>query len=149
MKINIKQSDCRFIVKPEDRIVICKLDRLNGRPLKRCVSEFARDCTESSNMTFYLFSYKADSVEMPKSFTGIARCSTEDEWDEEKGKKIAFLRVKEKFYTSLFKRANTYIKYCDQAADMLSERFNELGKVASDNLKALRDEVLPEEGEEE
>ena len=85
MKINVKQSDCRFIVKPEDRIVICRLDRLNGHPLKRCVSEFARDCTEGSNVTFYLFGSKADSVEMPKSFTGIARCSVDDEWDEEKG----------------------------------------------------------------
>lgn len=148
MKINVKQSDCRFIVKPEDRIVICRLDRLNGHPLKRCVSEFARDCTESSNVTFYLFGSKADSVEMPKSFTGIARCSVDDEWDEEKGKKIAFLRVKEKFYTSLFKRANTYIKYCDQATDMLSEHFNELGRAVSDNLKALRDEVLPGKEEE-
>ena len=55
--------------------------------------------------------------------------------------------MKEKFYTSLFKRANTYIKYCDQVTDMLSEHFNELGRAVSDNLKALRDEVLPEEEE--
>ena len=147
MKINVKQSDCKFIVKPEDRIVICKLDSVNGASLQRLVERFAHACGDTMKVAPYIYGAKADTLDMPDSFTGIARCSEQDEWDEEKGKKIAFFRVKNKFYNSFFKRANKLIEYIDAFADTLAENFDTLGESVDDNLERLR-EYIGEDTEE-
>ena len=145
MKVSIKQSDCKFIVKPEDRIVICKIDSLNGGQLRDAVLDFAMDISEMKKMTPYIYGVKRDVLEMPASFTGIARCSEEDEWDEEKGKKLAFYRAKNKFYNSFFKRANMLVNNLDELADLLAESFEALGDNVDDNLDKLSDYFSDEE----
>ena len=145
MKVSIKQSDCKFIVKPENRIVICKIDSLNEKRLRDVVLDFAADISEMKKMLPYIYGAKRDALEMPASFTGIARCSEEDEWDEEKGKKLAFYRAKNKFYNSFFKRANMLVNNLDELADLLAENFNALGDSVDDNLAKLSDFLDDEE----
>ena len=145
MKVSIKQSDCKFIVKPENRVVICKIDSLNNKQLRDVVLDFATDISQMKKMTPYVYGVKRDILEMPASFTGIARCSEEDEWDEGKGKKLAFYRAKNKFYNSFFKRANMLVNQLDELADLLAENFNALGDSVDDNLAKLSDYLDDEE----
>ena len=94
MKINIKPSDCRFIINSDKRKVICILEG---------TEDVVIDFTDPGLL--WLFSAKERmDLRMPNRFDGVATCAAEDEWDEEVGKALAFYRMKEKFVNSFYKR---------------------------------------------
>lgn len=118
MKIHVNPEDCKFIVKPEDRKVICIY------------------YTDSSLIPKYMF-YNFESIcnwdvideikEMNSYYSGIASCAPEDEWDEALGRKIAFCKMKKKFYAAFFKRINKYFEYMDKALDKAAMQCNQMG----------------------
>ena len=148
MKINIKRSDCKFIVKPEDKMVICIIDRYNGEGLKYTLLDFIR-MEAPSSVDLYPYSKLMEKLEMPTSFIGKAVCSPDDEWNEEIGKKIAYSRAKNKFYTSFYKRANIYVQAVDNALNNLITKFNDLGAALEENKKKLDEEIEPYLAEKE
>lgn len=123
MDINIKQKDCRFIVKPEERVVICILE---GEWIEDAVHNFIGDL-EDSYFDLCAYGKLHRQINMPRSFIGKAVCAPTDEWNEELGKLIAFSRAKSKFYTSFFKRGSLYINTLDRAVDRLYDAFNDMG----------------------
>lgn len=140
MRINIKRSDCKFIVKPEDKMVICIIDRYNGENLKYTLLNFIK-VEALGSVDLYPYSKLMRKLEMPTSFIGKAVCSPDDEWNEEVGKKIAYSRAKNKFYTSFYKRANIYVQAVDNALNNLITKFNDLGAALEENKKKLDEEI--------
>ena len=137
MKINIKKEDCKFIVKPEERMVICVID---GGHIKNLLTDFVSDF-DFPDMEMYMPFPAARKLLMPNSFMGKAVCAPEDEWNEETGRKIAYSRAKHKLYMSFFKRANLYVQTIDQRLNDIMNQFNELGEALSENQDRLDNEI--------
>ena len=126
MRINIKQSDCNYIIDPAEHKVYCTI---NVDPF--CVWNFV------VYNGYPVFNRRQrQRITMPASFMGMAKCSPEDEWDVEVGKTIAFNRAKRKFCESFFKRASYLIQCYDDMLDSLVESFNDFGnKLTINNRK--------------
>ena len=121
MKINIRPQDCKFYVNKEKRKIVCVLE-----DTQYMLTEFVED---NDNTDYFLLD---DCLVLPNRFIGIATCSADDEWDEEFGKKLAFRRMKDSFYTAFFKRTDKYVDILNDKLNALIDNFNEIGlKVAA------------------
>ena len=106
MKHSIKREDVKYFVNEEKRTVVAVLEGTeclftdfmyeNNGPLP------CRDYYELD-----------DRYSLPNRFVGIAKCSVNDEWNEQLGKLIAFDRLKEKVNNSFIKCANKYVRDID------------------------------------
>lgn len=137
MKPQIKQTDCKFIVKPEERMVICVIDN----DVSDMLLNFIQDEASFKDIEIYSFHDFDQKLRMPHSFMGKAVCAPEDEWDEALGRKIAYSRAKNKLYTSFFKRANLYIQTVDKRLGNMIEKFNDFGTALDNNRQKLDDEI--------
>lgn len=128
-KFNITPEDCRFIVNEEKRKVICLIENTENMFLTFANANFdiPYDCMDSvwSNATP---KHLREKLLMPNRFWGIATCDEEDEWDEEKGKLLAFSKAKFKLITSFFKRADTYVNTFDTSLNRAVDTINLLGQ---------------------
>lgn len=134
----IKMSDCKFYVDEEARTVVCvipeilKKNDVNVR-IENMVTDFLEENCDFSDIRMYdaidYWSRFSKELKMPRSFIGKAVCSTEDEWDVEKGKKIAFIRAKDKCYRSFFKRARLFVNTLNKRLEDTMEKFNDFGIV--------------------
>ena len=137
MRPQIKQSDCKFIVKPEERMVICVIDN----DVSDMLLDFVRDEASFNDIEIYSFYDFDKKLRMPHSFMGKAVCAEEDEWNEELGKKIAYSRAKNKLYTSFFKRANLFIQTVDKRLGDMINKFNDFGNTLDNNRQRLDDDI--------
>lgn len=106
MKHSIKREDVKYFVNEEKRTVVAVLEGTeclftdfmyeNNGPLP------CRDYYELD-----------DRYSLPNRFVGIAKCSVNDEWNEQLGKLIAFDRLKEKVNNSFIKCTNKYVRDVD------------------------------------
>lgn len=133
MKINVEMEQCKFIVKPEDRKIIC---------IYHC------DPYCAQNYLFDLLRNSADCVfaagktqKMRRYYTGVATCAPEDEWDEEKGKLIAFTKMKEKFCSSFFKRVNYYFSAIDKNLEAAANACDRMGEGWNKHLSILEEKI--------
>ena len=78
---------------------------------------------------------------MPASFMGKAVCATEDEWNEETGRIIAFARGKDKCYKSFFKRANVFVQMVDRRLNDIITKFNDFGMKLEEKREALQAKI--------
>ena len=138
----IKMNDCRFYVDEAARTVVCVIP--NTRMMVRDFIYEHFDWSDVS-MSDALCYRMRNKIDMPHSFMGKAVCASEDEWNEELGKKIAFSRAKDKCYKSFFKRANTFVQTIDLRLGDMIEMFNDFGIKLENKREALQkqiDEVL-------
>ena len=123
---NIKPTDKRvkYIVNEDKKVVVCIIEHTKELFNDFCAKNFKiNDCSttfwEGSERYFF------DRLLMPNQFSGVAYCSTNDEWNVDTGKLIAFSRAKDKLNKSFFKRANLYVntldKWANEAADILDQ----------------------------
>ena len=79
-----KKNDVEYKVYPENGVVICRLLNCKDVPYSRIIKYMQQWPMNDSK-------YETDNV-----FIGIAKCSPEDTFDEQYGKKLALERAKEK-----------------------------------------------------
>lgn len=132
MDINIKQSECRFIIKEEERKVICIMENTEN---------FVYQFFEIFHKPYFMSNSDWNFLTMPNRFTGIATCNSEDEFNEEFGRKLAFYKMKEKLCTSFFKRAQVFVDSIGDYHDKVCNNANELGTYWSLNCKNLSEEI--------
>ena len=128
MRINIKPSDCKFVVDKEKKKVVCILDETRDM-----LYEYLDD---NHNYLSFLATIadRKKVIRMPDRFVGIATCSPDDEWDETLGRKIAFYKMRNKFYHSLFKRADNFVNWIDDNLNQMVEELNGWGDKVRENL---------------
>lgn len=124
MGTKIHRKDCKFIVKPEERVVLCIIE---GRHIKDMLLDYIEDFEPSAIEVWPTGCDLRKRLTMPRSFVGKATCSESDEWNEELGRKIAYSRAKNKLYTSFFKRANTFINEVDYKLNKMISHLNDFG----------------------
>lgn len=141
----IKMSDCRFYVNEAERTIVCVIPN-TGRMLIDYITSY---CAYSDLDLSYAVEYDLkEKLKMPSSFMGKAVCDPNDEWNEEIGRKLAFMRAKNKCYTSFFRRANTFVQTIDRRLGDTIESFNNFGLKLEAKRKHLEDEVKDVIGEE-
>lgn len=64
-----------------------------------------------------------DRYLMPRTFTAIAKCAPDDEFDVERGKQIAMSRLSEKYEKALNKRLARYMLNLDKSLQKMDEYF--------------------------
>ena len=149
-KFNVKPSDCRYIVNKEKRTIVCLIENTDHMFIHFAENNFdiPWDCMDG------LWSHKPMNkllrrkFYMPKRFWGIATCSEDDEWDEEKGKFLAFSRAKNKLNNSFFKRANLYIDTFDKSLNDAVLILNNLGEKLTINSDRRNERIKELFGEE-
>jgi hypothetical protein len=146
----IKMSNCKFYVNEAERTVVCVIPPYikdeNGECsscTSRMVTEFIHDNFMFPEIDFYYAPENKllEELVMPTSFIGKAVCSSEDEWDEETGKMIAFSRAKDKCYRSFFKRANKFVQAIDRRLGDMVDRFNDFGLQLEDKHERLQAKI--------
>lgn len=146
----IKMSNCKFYVNEAERTVVCVIPPYIKDENGECnsctsamVTEFIHDNFMFPEIDFrYALENKLlDELVMPTSFIGKAVCSSEDEWDEETGKMIAFSRAKDKCYRSFFKRANKFVQAIDRRLGDMVDRFNDFGLQLEDKHERLQAKI--------
>ena len=123
-KIKILQKDAKFIVKEEERKVVCLIEG----------TRFLAEEYIEKNTNLPSIWYDSQVLDLPNRFVGIATCAPDDKWNEELGKKIAFHKAKEKFCVSLFKHLNEFINlydnYINDAVTKINIYGEKLGRVS-------------------
>lgn len=89
MRTRVK-TESKFIVKPENKVVVCNMSVDMQLNKSECWNQMDNDCWKD----------KAPMVSYNGRFTvtAIARCNSEDTFDEATGKKIAESRAKAKAF---------------------------------------------------
>lgn len=129
-KVGFSRKDCKFIVNPEKRTVVCIIEHTRHK------------CVDFINFNMPEYVYLGQIVKkgwMPDRFVGIARCGENDEWNEDFGRELAYRRAKEKFNRSFFKHANSVLNDLDDALDNLAVAINGYGTKANENHMLLDD----------
>ena len=104
-----KHSDVIYKINKEKRTVVCII---NG-------------CEELASDRMYKYARHIEQrwleFSIKRQYIGIAKCSPEDEWDEEKGKKLALIRAKRK-------RCRDINKMIYRVIDMMKREIADLEK---------------------
>ena len=110
MKHSIKREDVKYFVNEEKRTVVAVLEGTEDL--------FTDFIYENDGLMSVSENYDFDDrYLLPNRFVGIAKCSVNDEWNEQLGKLIAFDRLKEKVNNSFVKCANKYVEDIDNDID--------------------------------
>ena len=140
--MNIKKVNCRFYVDEEKKVVVCVIPNT-----RHTVHDFLSDLPQFGFWGIFCLVRDNKVIKMPNSFIGKAVCSEQDEFDVEKGKKLAYLRAKDKFYRSFFKRLNAVVNLIDKNLQDLVTTGSALGVTITENMQKLKDEVADVLGE--
>ena len=137
--LNIKETDCKFHIDEEKRVVICKIQNTLNFRVESLFRDFVKEnfSWKDINILYAIDGKLLDKIQMPRYFIGKAVCADEDEWDVELGKKIAYSRAKDKCYRSFFRRASLLIQTIDRRFEEMMDTFNALGSKLSDNKDRL------------
>ena len=134
--MNVNQKDCKFYVDKANGVIVCVFNNSTNVLYNNLVRN-----------TPYADYNLMKLTELPYQFVGVARCGKGDEFDEQVGRKLAFYRMKKKFYTSYFKRANAYFNAVDRAIGQQVDLFNLIGEKVGRNLDKMEEQLkdyLPE-----
>ena len=142
MKHSIKREDVKYFVNEEKRTVVAVLEGT-----KCLFTDFIYE--NDGLMSFHDHYYDFDNrYLLPNRFVGIAKCSVNDEWNEQLGKLIAFDRLKEKVNNSFVKCANKYVEDIDKSINTFCNNTQAyLNKLASnsDRRRNLINQLIKED----
>lgn len=97
----------RFIVKPEEKVVVAIMDASEGGVTDEVVSK----CTKPTmfavlNLIMNAYDMKVPELEIPynASYKGVSMCDQYDIFDEKKGRDIAGSKADMKYHTAMAKK---------------------------------------------
>lgn len=134
MKDYVREENCKFYVNEEKRKVVCTYD----------ADAFIIDDYINEKLPLYT-SDLMKQAKITAHFTGVATCAPEDKWDVAIGKRVAFLKMRKKFYRSYFNAANRVIDYLDNILAGIVTDFNTFGEKVESSIereeKRLREAI--------
>jgi len=139
MSFGIKKSNCKFYVDKDARTAVCVI-----QGTRDYLIDFLEDIS-FKDVDFWVNYDLTERLKMPNSFMGKAVCSKDDEWNEEYGCNLAFMRAKDKFYRSFFKRAQLAVSTISRNLDSLCETFNDIGEKVGARMSELHSEFEEQE----
>lgn len=131
MKIHIDMKDCKFILKPDERRIVC----IYYTDPEILIDYLNHNCNVYTDYKEY------NILKMRHYYTGIATCAPEDEWNEDTGKLIAFSKMKKKFCTSVFRRFNRFFDKRDIEINRATEICDRMGEKWNRQVDTLDKEI--------
>jgi len=120
-------------------MVLCIIE---GDYVQDMLLDYINEYSCGTAIEFWPNSYKIrKQFELPRSFVGKAVCSTDDEWNEELGRKIAYSRAKNKVYNSFYKRANSFVNTVDRVLNGMVTDLNSFGKNLDSQKESLEQHI--------
>lgn len=148
MNYYFSMEDCNFYVDEEKRTIACVLENTKYMFTKFIGDKLYLDpwcCSfngaDNSKLIF--------ALHMPNRFVGVAKCATEDTWDVELGKKIAYLRLREKVYRSFFNKARHYIDTLDEYLERSAMEINRMGEKLDKEMESRNQYIAEKLSEKE
>lgn len=129
---SIRKEDVKFIVNKEKRTVICLIEDTENVFVNFAQDNFKIDWT-------YRMDY--NKLRMPNRFVGKAVCAESDEWDEEKGKLLAYDRMKNELTASFQRSAQYFVNWYDKELSNAVKILNDYGEKLHHN-KERRQSVI-------
>lgn len=120
----VNPKRCKFYVNKEKNVIICVIPNTRSDFTKYIFS--LKDKNSNYNWLDIAMLW-GDKYKMPGYFMGKAVCAEGDEWNEELGKKIAYLRARDKYYKTFFKLANSLFNASYTQIDNAVDEINMLG----------------------
>lgn len=134
MKINIKKSNCYFRVDEKNRKVVCVYT-----PDPDLIAEYISDFNDEFGLPTFLPT--SEDMYLPLHIVGVATCAEGDIWDEEIGREVAFIKMKNKFCTLFFRAMTAYFKFHDKILNKIESSCNALGATWAVNLQNRKEHV--------
>lgn len=91
-KINVKMTQPKYIIKPEDGVVVCSITAQGSNDCYKNIYDVFVNNPKLKNK------YRLDWMDSYKVFTAVAKLHKGDKWEEIKGKRIAESKCKRKIY---------------------------------------------------
>ena len=108
-----------FKVFPEHRIIKAEINDCMFDAINEFNRKFLAHSTSSLALsTFYC---KGEKFLMPNTYSVVVRCHPDDEFDEEKGKRLAIDRLADKYTKSLNKHLDNILISLDKSLERLAE----------------------------
>lgn len=120
-KINVQMTQPKYIIKPNDGIVICQIQANGDYQPYMNITDIVQNSTKLKKK------YNIEWLNDKFWFTAIAKLHKEDTWNEIKGKRIAESKCKRKIYEF----------YLRLYADILKELMNNDIKMLNHHLDNL------------
>lgn len=120
-KINVKMTQPKYIIKPENGVVICSIAAHGNND---CYKNL---CDVIVNNPKLRKKYGLHWIDDAKVFTAVAKLHNGDKWDEIKGKRIVESKCKRKiykFYLRLYD--DVYTEILDKDIELLSQHKDNL-----------------------
>ena len=133
MTFGINKDMCLFFVNEEKRTIACKIPNTKYKLIEFLDERFVWD-----DVMFECTDKVFEELKMPDFIIGKSYCSKDDEWDEELGKDIAFMRAKDKFYKCFFKLAQQYVNRIELRLTELCDEFNSIGEKVSTKMGDMK-----------
>ena len=122
-RLNIQPEQCKFYVNKEERIIAC---------VYTCAPTTLLDFLQSDDDSYDVSDYTA--LRLKGKYSAVARCSAEDEWDEQTGRDLAFMRLKQKYLHNVFRCAQNWINHKDEWLCAKMEKMNKFGALGQKDI---------------
>lgn len=116
---SIRKENVKFIVNKEKRTIICYIKGTEKMFLNFVQENFKVDLT---------FGMDYNRLLMPNRFVGKAVCAEGDEWEEEKGKLLAYDRMKNDLIASFQRSAQYFVDWYDNELSNAVKVLNAYGE---------------------
>lgn len=120
-RYSIRKEDVKFVVNKEKRTVICYIEGTKNIFMDFVYNNFSLGY--NTHMDY-------NKLILPNRFIGKATCAAGDEWDEEKGKLLAYDRMKNEINEKFRRAAQYYVNWYDKelasAVNITNEYCNKL-----------------------
>lgn len=122
---SIKKSDCKFYVNTDKKVVTCVCnynvaDRLEIEIERMRRANFSKNSKVNGNVDSFWFDFDTHQ-QYNKTYTGITKCSDEDQFSIEVGCELAFARMIEKIDNDYFKLMHAVIDEFNRLGNLYSE----------------------------
>lgn len=120
-KINVKMTQPKYIIKPENGVVICSI---SARGNNDCYKNLYDAVVDNPKLRK---KYGLHWIDDGKVFTAVAKLHNGDKWDEIKGKRIAESKCKRKIYKFYLRLYNDiYKELLNKDIELLSQHKDNL-----------------------
>lgn len=111
----------RYVVNKEKRTCVALLENIEFDAINKINKMCLKDARFTDCANMYAYVCRDSKYVMPNKFVGVAKCSSEDNWDEEVGKRVAREKLLDKYHNELDKQLLRFLNNMLYVADSFAE----------------------------